>query len=141
MTKYLILLAGTEGQWENAEPAERDRWHQDHVTFGREVGAAVLGGEALAGIDTATTVRRRSGDVEITDGPYAEAAEYLGGFYLVEAPDLDQVVTWCALLPEIYSIEIRPCIQIEGLTDPTPRSSAPPLRSSADTSRGPRASD
>lgn len=117
MTKYLVLLAGLENEWNDAEPADRERWHQDHVTFGREVGSAILGGEALDGIDTATTVRRRSGTVELTDGPYAEAAEQLGGFYLLEAPDLDQVVKWCALLPEIYSIEIRPCIQIEGLTD------------------------
>ncbi len=117
MTKYLVLLAGSEGEWENADPADRERWHQAHVTFGREVGAAILGGEALDGTDTATTLRRRSGSVELTDGPYAETAEYLGGFYLLEAADLDQVVKWCTLLPEIYSIEIRPCIQIEGMTD------------------------
>ena len=85
------------------------------MKFGREVGAAILGGEALDGTDTATTLRRRSGSIELTDGPFAETAEHLGGFYLVEAPDLDQVVKWCALLPEIYSIEIRPCIQIEGM--------------------------
>lgn len=117
MTKYLILLAGPEGRWENAEPADRDRWHQDHIDFGHEVGDAILGGEALAGTDTATTMRRRSGTVELTDGPFAETTEYIGGFYLVEAPDLDQVVKWCALLPEIYSIEIRPCVHIEGLED------------------------
>ena len=117
MTKYLVLLAYRENEWENAAPADRERWHQNHVNFGREVGDAILGGEALAGTDTATTVRRRSGSVELTDGPYAEAAEYLGGFYLVEAPDLDQVVKWSELLPEIYSIEIRPCVPIDGLTD------------------------
>jgi hypothetical protein len=115
MTKYLILLAGAESAWNDADQTDRDRWHQDHVKFGREVGAAILGGEALDGTDTATTLRRRSGSIELTDGPFAETAEHLGGFYLVEAPDLDQVVKWCALLPEIYSIEIRPCIQIEGM--------------------------
>lgn len=115
MTKYLILLAGAESAWNDADQADRDRWHQDHVKFGREVGAAILGGEALDGADTATTLRRRSGSIELTDGPFAETAEQISGFYLVEAADLDQVVTWCALLPEIYSIEIRPCIQIEGM--------------------------
>lgn len=115
MTKYLILLAGIEHEWNDAEQTERDRWHQDHLNFGCEVGGAMLGGEALDGTDTATTLRRRSGSLELTDGPYAETAECLGGFYLVEARDLDQVVKWCALLPEIYSIEIRPCIQIEGM--------------------------
>lgn len=115
MTKYLVLLAGIETEWNDADQADRDRWHQNHVDFAREVGDAILGGEALDGTDTATTLRRRSGTVELTDGPYAEAAEHLGGFYLVEAHDLDQVVKWCAILPEIYSIEIRPCIQVEGM--------------------------
>jgi len=115
MTKYLVLLAGDEGEWENASQSDRDRWHGNHVDFGRTVGDAILGGEALDGTDTATTMRRRNGTVELTDGPYAETAEYLGGFYLVEAGDLDQVVKWCELLPEIYSIEVRPCITIEGM--------------------------
>lgn len=115
MTKYLILLAGRPGEWENAEPADRARWHADHVEFGRTVGDAILGGEALAGTDTATTMRRRSGTIELTDGPFAETAEQISGFYLIEAHDLDQVVKWCELLPEIYSIEIRPCIEIAGM--------------------------
>ena len=117
MTKYLILIAGTADEWNDAEPSDRERWHQDHVAFGREVGSAILAGEALDGASTATTVRRRSGTVQLTDGPFAETAEQISGFYLVEASDLDQVVKWCALLPEIYSLEIRPCIRIEGLTD------------------------
>lgn len=117
MTKYLVLLAGTADEWNNAEPSDRERWHQDHVTFGREVGGAILAGEALDGASTATTLRRRTGTVKLTDGPFAETAEQISGFYLVEAANLDQVATWCALLPEIYSLEIRPCIQIEGLTD------------------------
>lgn len=117
MTKYLILIAGTADEWNNATPADRERWHQDHVTFGREVGDAILGGEALDGPSTATTLRRRTGSVELTDGPFAETAEQINGFYLVEAANLDQVAKWCEMLPEIYSLEIRPCIRIEGLSD------------------------
>ena len=127
MTKYLILLAGREGEWNDADPADRERWHQDHVTFGRAVGHAILAGEALDEAGPATTLRRRTGTVELTDGPFAETAEHLAGFYLVEADNLDQVVNWCGLLPEIYSIEIRPCIRIEGMDStpgsPTPRTS------------------
>lgn len=115
MTKYLVLLAGAETEWNDADQADRDRWHRSHVDFAREVGDAILGGEALDGTDTATTVRRRSGTVQLSDGPYAESAEQLVGFYLLEAHDFDQVVKWCEVLPEIYSIEIRPCIQIEGM--------------------------
>ena len=117
MTKYLVLIAGTAEEWNDADPADQARWHHDHVRFGREVGGAILAGEALDGASTATTLRRRTGTVQLTDGPFAETAEQISGFYLVEAADLDQVVTWCELLPEIYSLEIRPCIQIEGLTD------------------------
>lgn len=117
MSKYLIFLAGAADAWNNAAPADRERWHQDHVRFAQEVGGAILAGEALDGASTATTVRRRSGTVELTDGPFAETAEQISGFYLVEAADLDRVVSWCAVLPEIYSLEIRPCLPIEGLTD------------------------
>lgn len=117
MTKYLIFIAGTADEWNNAEPSDRQRWHQAHLNFGREVGGAIVAGEALDGASTATTVRRRTGTVELTDGPFAETAEQISGFYLVEAADLDQVVKWCEMLPEIYSLEIRPCIEIEGMDD------------------------
>lgn len=113
MPKYLVLLAGSETEWNDAEQADRDRWMRDHVTFAHEVGSGILAGEALDESATATTLRRRTGRVELTDGPYAETTEQLGGFYLIEAGNLDQVVEWCALLPEIYSIEIRPVIHVE----------------------------
>ncbi|WP_265445554.1 YciI family protein [Flexivirga meconopsidis] len=113
MTKYLVLLAGREGEWEAATDEQRAGWHRDHLEFGRVVGDDILGGEALAGTDTATTVRRRGGKAELTDGPFAETAEQIGGFYLVQAPDLDQVLAWCELLPEIYTLEVRPCIEVD----------------------------
>lgn len=69
-----------------------------------------LGGEALHGADSATTVRVRGGDVVTTDGPFAETKEVLAGFYLIESPDLDEAIKVAADLPGSWtgSVEIRP---------------------------------
>jgi hypothetical protein len=114
--KYLVLLAHDPGMWAEADPATFAAYHQAHVDFARVVGEHILSGEALAGTDTATTLRRKDGRETLTDGPFAEGAEMVGGYYLLDAPDLDTVLGWCRLLPEPYSIEIRPCVRVEGLT-------------------------
>lgn len=68
------------------------------------------GGEALHPVDTATTVRVRNGEIQLTDGPFAETKEQLGGFYIVEADDLDQAAAIAARIPgaEIGCVEVRP---------------------------------
>ncbi len=114
--KYLVLLAHAPGMWTDADPDTFAAYHQRHVDFAREVGPNLLAGEALAGTDTATTLRRRGGREALSDGPFAETAEVVGGFYLVEASDLDTVLGWCRLLPEPYAVEVRPCVRVEGLT-------------------------
>lgn len=111
MTKYLILIAYEPSAWTDADEQTQARFHQQHLAFHHSVGEHLLAGEALAGTDTATTLR---GADALTDGPFAETAEMIGGFYLVAADDLDQVVAWCRLLPPEYALEIRPCIQIDG---------------------------
>ncbi len=113
--KYLVLLAHRGNGWTDATDDQRTAWHQDHLNFHQAVGAAMLGGEALAGTDTATTMRREGDHWALTDGPFAELAEVIGGFYLLEANDLDQVARWCELLPPPYTIEIRPCVRVEGM--------------------------
>lgn len=117
MTTYLILITYQPGHWESVGPDERQAFHDQHHAFDAAVGEHLLGGEALADPDTATTLRRVDGHTVLTDGPFAETAEIIGGFYLVRAPHLDQVVEWCELLPASYTLEIRPCIQIEGYAD------------------------
>jgi len=112
--KYLILIAYEPGAWGSAPPEVQEQAHREHLEFHRVVGPNLLSGEALSGPETATTVRRDEGRTVLTDGPFAEAAEHLGGFYLVQADDLDQVVGWCELLPVFYSLEVRPCVQIDG---------------------------
>ena len=71
---------------------------------------AMRGGEALEDAKNATTVRVRNGQTLVTDGPFAETKEEFGGFYVVEAPNLDEAIKWAAMIPGAArgSIEIRP---------------------------------
>ncbi len=74
------------------------------------------GGEALEDAKTATTVRVRNGQTLVTDGPFAETKEEFGGYYLVEAPNLDEAIKWAAKIPGALrgSIEVRPVWEIPG---------------------------
>lgn len=115
--RFVVLLYQDEAVWRDATPAEQAEYFTQHDAFSAAVpanGGAILGGEALVGVASATTVRRRGERVDVTEGPFAETTEQLGGFYLIEAPDLDAVTEWVRLLPE-YTIEIRPVADL-----PTP---------------------
>ena len=111
--KYFILLAdyGELVPFDRQTPEQQADEMARHEAFGEacheRAGVEMLGGEALGDGSTATTLRTRGGEMTITDGPFAEAAEQIGGFYLVDAPDLDTVVDLCRLLPA-YDIDIRP---------------------------------
>ena len=111
--RYVVLIAYNPGVWNAASPQQQEAWHQGHVRFHREVGEHLLSGEALAGVGTATTMRHRDGQIVLTDGPFAETAEVIGGYYLLSAADLDLVTAWCELLPDCYALEIRPCVEID----------------------------
>ena len=78
-----------------------------------------VAGDPLQGVDVATTVRVRDGDTQITDGPFAETKEILGGYYLVEAPDLDTVLEHAARVPSVRygSIEVRPLWDMTGMPE------------------------
>jgi hypothetical protein len=108
--KYAVLLYQDEAIWENADDNERQRYFEQHDRFSKvmaELDVTVLAAEGLQGVGTATTLRRRGDDVAISDGPFAETAEQFGGFYLIEAANLDLVIEAVRALPE-YTIEIRP---------------------------------
>lgn len=117
--KYLVLMAGDPGEWDRATEAERQAIFDAHRDFAAAVRAraTLLGGEALAGSGSAVTVRPGGTDRAVTEGPFAETVEQIGGFYLVESPDRDTVVDLCRILPATYSIEVRPVIDIEGFED------------------------
>ena len=108
--RYLVLLAADESVWPSLSVAEQEAEMATHDAFDRAVRArgAVVAGEALGEAGTATTLRRVHGSLQVTDGPYAETVEQIGGFYLVDMPDLDQLTEACALLPDYYAVESRP---------------------------------
>jgi hypothetical protein len=118
IVKYFILLAGEDsenGPFDNLTPEQQEAEMAKHGEFGeacdQRPGVEILGGEALGDGSMATTLRTVGGELTITDGPFAEAAEQIGGFYIVEAPDLDTVIDLCRVLPA-YDIEIRPVLEI-----------------------------
>jgi hypothetical protein len=113
MAKYLILIYGDEREWAGGGPAERERIEAGHRRFSAAAGPAVLGGEELMPPDTATTLRQGSaGRPLVTDGPFLETKEGIGGFYLLQAADLDAAIALAGLLPEVAAghsgVEIRP---------------------------------
>lgn len=116
--KYLVLMADDPESWNRATEAERQVVMDAHDAFtaGVLARATMLASEALEGVETAVTLRPAASGAErmLTDGPYAETVEQLGGVYLIEAADRETVVDLCRLLPAGYTLEIRPVMQIEG---------------------------
>jgi hypothetical protein len=115
--KYFLLLAG-DGEmtaFDALTPEEQGALMAKHEAFGEACaarpGVEMVGGEALGDGSMATTLRTRGGEMTITDGPFAESAEQIGGYYVVEAPDLDTVVELCRSLPA-YDIDIRPVLDM-----------------------------
>jgi hypothetical protein len=110
MSRYMLLLYAADG-----DEAERDRrlaempeW--DEVTESMRAAAALVSNAALRSVDSATTVRVRHGEMELTDGPFAVTKEILAGYYLVECADLDEALRLAARLPmaRYGSVEVRP---------------------------------
>ncbi|TCC39730.1 YciI family protein [Kribbella sindirgiensis] len=116
LTRYLILMAEPEhfARWDAADEAERERVFADFRAFTaavRERGR-FRGGEALVHPRDARTLRPDGDGRRLTEGPYAETVEQLGGFYLVELPDLATALEVAALLPRDYDIEVRECLDV-----------------------------
>jgi hypothetical protein len=116
--KYLVTIYGDESRWENMAPEEGKAILDAYFAFGDEAERAgvLLGGEGLQPTASATTVRVRDGDKTVTDGPFAETKEQLGGFYLLECKDLDEAIEWAAKIPgaQTGSVEVRPVMDYEG---------------------------
>jgi hypothetical protein len=115
MTKYMILIYGDAQQWDGMSAAQEQAHHAAHAAFCAKAGSKVLGGEELELAPMATTLRTAAdGRIGTTDGPFLEAKEALGGYYLVEAADLDEVIELASLLPEVHAghsgVEIRPVV-------------------------------
>lgn len=118
MKRYVVLIAYERSEWDEADEETRDYYYRAHAAFSAYVAehGTEHASAALADPEHATTVRRagraRDGDVVVTEGPFAETAEQVGGYYDVELPDLDHALTAASLLPAAYTVEIRPTITI-----------------------------
>jgi hypothetical protein len=108
--EYLLLIYEGEKRWETMAKPDMDQEMAGYEKFGVEFAGAIKGGNALQPTGTATTVRVRDGKRLTTDGPFAETKEQLGGYYLVEAADLDAAIAIAEKIPGARSgsIEVRP---------------------------------
>jgi len=115
MAQYLILIYEREADYAAATPEVWREVYDDHTRFAatvEELGAKLLGGNALQPTATATTVRARGS--EVTDGPFVETKEALGGYYLVEATDLDQALAVAKACPARFGgVEVRPVMTFD----------------------------
>ena len=110
MAEYLVLIYENEAEYGKADPQVFDEVMKAHNDFGSTHGASIRGGNALQPTSTATTIRgTRSDSVTVTDGPFAETKEALGGYYLIEAPDLDAAIEIAKQVPARFgAVELRP---------------------------------
>lgn len=113
--KYFVLLAGygEMPRWDAMSPEEQEACIAAHVAFDSACtdrpDVEIVNSDALGEGSMATTLRTRGGEMTVTDGPFAEAAEQIGGYYVLDAPDLDTVIDLCKSLPA-YDIDIRPVV-------------------------------
>lgn len=112
--KYLCLIYDTEASYATMGKAEMDALMGEYFAFTEAIKASgnLLGGEELQPVHTATTVRVRNGKVSTTDGPFAETKEQLGGYYFIEAKDLNAALAIAARIPSARTgcVEVRPIV-------------------------------
>ena len=112
--QYLLMIYGNEEAFGKISKVEKEGILKEYGEFTKSIAQSghYRGGNELADISTATTVRVRDKKKLVTDGPFAETKEQLGGYYLVEAKDLDEALGLAARIPSARwgSIEVRPIV-------------------------------
>jgi hypothetical protein len=112
--QYLLLIYGTESDWNKLPSSERDKTLREYELFTQSIAQSgqLRGGNELDVTSKAKTVRVRNGKHQVFDGPFAETKEQLGGYYLIEAKDQDEALAIAARIPSarMGSIEVRPII-------------------------------
>ncbi|HEY8258653.1 MAG TPA: YciI family protein [Gemmatimonadales bacterium] len=113
--KYLCLIYDDEKKVAGMSQKESEAFMGEYFAFteGIQKSGHYLGGEALQPVETATTVRVRNGKMATTDGPFAETKEQLGGFYLIDAKDLNDALQVASRIPSarLGSVEVRPVME------------------------------
>jgi hypothetical protein len=115
--QYLLLIYRAEDAAPTYDSPEGQAEHAEWMSYSERLGksGAMEGGNALQPVATATTVRVRDGEDLVTDGPFAETKEVLGGYYLIDVPDLDSALAWAKQMPNIRygSVEVRPIMAFD----------------------------
>ena len=115
--QYMLLIYSDHMDREPT-PAEGAAMLEEYGTFSRQLveHKAMVGGDRLAHVSTATTVRVRDGNRVVTDGPFAETKEWLAGYYIIEAPSLDGALEAASMCPgaKYGTVEIRPIVDMGG---------------------------
>jgi hypothetical protein len=113
--RYLVLIYGSEQQWASKTPEAIDAIMAQYFAYSQALADAgvMRGGSELQPTFTATTIRVRGGEVQTTDGPFAETKEQLGGYYLLETETLDEALRWAAKCPGAADgcVEVRPIVE------------------------------
>jgi len=113
--RFLVLLASVHhfDNWDAGDAEDRGRYFHDYHAFADAIRAcgAMIAGDALQRPESARTLQPGAARM-VTDGPFAETVEQLGGFYLIDVPDLDTAVAAARLLPREYLVEVRPALGI-----------------------------
>ncbi len=111
MPRYLALIYADERAWEAFSDEERGAAYAQYGAFAAEAREAgvMIGGDELGPTSAATTVRVRDGQTVVTDGPYADVKEALGGYFLLECPNVDAAVDWASRIPGAShgAVEVR----------------------------------
>jgi hypothetical protein len=127
MPQYMLLIySPVEGRPSPEElAAEMPQWGS--YTQSLKDAGLFVAGDALQGVDVATTVRVRDGETQFTDGPFAETREHLGGYYVVDCPDLDTALEHAARMPNVHwgSIEVRPVFDMSQMPMAPEQAQAP----------------
>jgi hypothetical protein len=110
MAQYLVLIYESEDLWDKAGQEGIDLAMKEHTEFGERNGDGLRGGNALQPTATATSIRSDgAGGFTVTDGPFLETKEALGGYYVIEADDLDSAIAVAKQVPARYGgVEVRP---------------------------------
>lgn len=112
--RYVLMIYVDEAVAAQLSPEERQHMMAGHAELAGSLGAKLTGGGPLQPTTAATTVRVRQGKTLMTDGPFAETKEQLGGFYIIDCQNLDEALAWAAKVPDaaLGSIEVRPMLEL-----------------------------
>jgi hypothetical protein len=108
--KYLALIYGDENRWASLSDDERKAVYERYRAFSEAGGAKIVDGAETADTKSATTVRVRNGQTQVTDGPAEQLAEPLGGFFVLECDSMDEAIALAQRIPgaEMGVVEVRP---------------------------------